>query len=160
MRRLLRLPVLALAVTAGSLSAPASADPPEERSWTAAVIVFVATSDARTTGDVVHQDFRSESVFVSGGSSGSIVSELQCRTVGDTFRCSGVAVFTGTIEGVGTGKTTGRQHFTCIAGTFECEGRFVTFTGTGGLAGYRDVGTYASPNPEGLLAGTSRVLSR
>ncbi len=161
MRTLLRLLVLALALVGGSLSAPASAAPPEELSLTLAVTEFRPTSEARTTGKVVHQSFQSRSVPVpsDGRVRGEFVSALECRTVREILRCSVVGTFTGEIVGIGKGTTTSRQHFTCTVGTFDCEGRFVTFRGTGGLAGYRDVGTYVS-TPEGLLAVTGRILSR
>jgi hypothetical protein len=152
MRRSLLLFALTLVVSIGSTSAPAWADHQGEPTGQFAVLEFESVGEPdREVGAVVQQDYVSRSVFTEGPTTGINEATLQCLTVrSKRLVCHGTGMFTGTIAGVGTGTTTNRQHFTCrlpdnpFVEPTVCKGNFRTVSGTGGLAGYRDVGKYES----------------
>lgn len=151
MKRLLLL-ALTFVVSVGSMSAPAWASHQGQSTGQFAVFSFEPVGEPdREVGVVVQQNYLSRSVFTDGPAMGSTETALNCLTVaGKRLICKGEGVFTGTIAGVGTGTTTTRQRFTCdlpadpTAEPTVCKGTFRTVSGTGGLAGYRDVGTYES----------------
>lgn len=158
MTKMLHLFALTIAILLGSIAAPAAAAPPREFQGTVLLTSFVTAPEARTTGNVVHSDAVSTSRFLSGPVHGTTQNALRCLTIGgDTLRCHVISTFTGSIDGIGEGTTASRQHFTCDLTTFSCEGRFGTISGTGGLANYRDVGSYWTVGG-GVLAYQVRVL--
>ncbi len=120
MRRLLSVLLLAAAVLATGLSAPAGPQPPREVTVGIQTLSFTAMPETRReTGGVVHFEFR-VSAFVSGEQPGITSEHFRCvRRVGDVIRCSA------TIETDylgGSGHTQSHARVTCDAVLFACEG--------------------------------------
>ena len=160
MNRALQLRVSCLVIS-GFMSAPAWADHQGDPTGQFAVIAFDPAGPREQVGVVVRRDYVSRSVFTSGPVQGSTVNALTCLFVSDKrWVCEGEGVFTGTIEGVGTGTTASRQRFTCDPQpVIVCKGHFRTISGTGDLVGYRDVGKYESvPGSTILYSYTSHEL--
>ncbi len=154
----LKLCLVVLAVSAGSVSTPAWADPPlqlegtGQRQSLALVPPFSQNGNMTRFGLAVTTDLSGDL-----DSTEPNAETFRCKTVAESGRtaCRGEALFTGTIVGVGEGTTLSKVTARCDAAG-ACDIRFRIKGVSGALADVRGTGT-GHVSPDGAVTYSVRL---